>query len=102
MKRIYDEIQRLQPLGMGNPEPLFVSLNVPVRNVGIVGKDRSHLKFMVGCKGTTMLGAIAFGQGQWAGKTLDKMDLVYTIDRNDFNGTSTIQLNVKDLRPPGS
>ena len=64
-----------------------------------VGKDGSHLRFKAGCKGTT-LGAIAFGQGQKIREIKEKMDLVYTFDRNDFNGITTIQLNVKDLRAP--
>ena len=28
----------------------------------------------------------------------DKIDLLFNVERNTFNGTETLQLNIKDLR----
>lgn len=97
---LIDELDRLQPVGMGNPEPLFVSYNLRVRGARKVGRDASHLKLTVSAQNITY-DAIAFRQGQWADVKLEWVDLVYTLEVNEFNGRRTVQLNVRDLRPAG-
>jgi len=43
--------------------------------------------------------AIAFRQGEWAGKLPSRIDVVYTLEVNEWNKQKRLQLNVKDLRP---
>ncbi|MFW5713991.1 MAG: hypothetical protein ACOCYU_04900 [Brevefilum sp.] len=44
--------------------------------------------------------AIAFRQGYWLDQlsTGTRIDLAYRFEINEFNGRSTLQLNVKDIK----
>lgn len=90
----------LEPTGYGNPGAVFVSRNVRVVNHRAVGADAKHLKLSVS-DGKVTFDAIAFRLGDWAGKLPERIDLMYTLEINEFNGRTTLQLNVKDLKPAG-
>jgi single-stranded-DNA-specific exonuclease len=90
----------LEPTGYGNPGAVFVSRNVRVVNHRAVGADAKHLKLTVS-DGKVTFDAIAFRLGDWAGKLPERIDLMYTLEINEFNGRTTLQLNVKDLKPAG-
>jgi single-stranded-DNA-specific exonuclease len=96
---LYKRIQELSPFGMGNPEPIFVSTGVTVANTRILGKEANHLKLSV-YQDDKFFDAIAFNQADRAGglKIGTKVDLAYTIDENHWNGSSKIQLKVKDIK----
>ncbi|MEX0934926.1 MAG: single-stranded-DNA-specific exonuclease RecJ [Candidatus Paceibacterota bacterium] len=42
--KLWDEIQRLAPFGMGNPKPLFKFSDVVVQKISHFGKQSNHLK----------------------------------------------------------
>ena len=65
-----------------------------------VGKDQSHLKLTL-TDGRITYDAIAFRQGHWYGRLPANIDLMYTFERNEFNGNTTLQLNVRDLQAAG-
>jgi single-stranded-DNA-specific exonuclease len=90
----------LQPTGYGNRQAVFVTRDVKVSSHRTVGRDGSHLKMSV-TDGWITYDAIAFRQGHWSGQMPDSVDLLYTFERNEFNGRITLQINVKDLKPAG-
>jgi single-stranded-DNA-specific exonuclease len=94
------ELARLEPCGQANPQPLFLSKNVPVQRHRAVGKDGKHLKLTLGDRSKSWDG-IAFRQGDWANKLPDRLDLVYHLELNEWNGRTNLQLNVQDIRPAG-
>jgi single-stranded-DNA-specific exonuclease len=87
----------LQPTGMGNPTPVFMSSGLRVSRQKAVGADGSHLKFAV-TDGKITYDAIAFRQGYWIAQLPPRIDLMYTFELNEFNGQVSLQLNVKDIR----
>jgi len=91
-------IDQLQPTGMENPDALFVSRNLIVRNHRCVGADSKHLKLSVS-DGRIAYDAIAFRMGAWDKDMPAHVDLLYSFERNSYNGFETLQLNVKDLKP---
>lgn len=93
-----DEIERLQPTGMQNPDAVFVSRNLQVINARTVGSEATHLRLTVKDGGVTY-NAIAFRQGHWAGHLPPCIDLMYHYEMNSFNGRESMQLNVIDLKP---
>lgn len=93
-----EEIERLQPTGMQNPDAVFVSRNLQVINARTVGSEAAHLRLTVKDGGVTY-NAIAFRQGHWAGRLPPAIDLMYTYEMNSFNGRESMQLNVIDLKP---
>jgi len=97
---LYESLQKLSPFGMGNPEPTFVSRDVIVKNVRLVGNEGKHLKLSVSSRklGVGFEG-IAFGMGEKARIRIgDNIDIVYTIDENEWNGEKRLQLKIKDLK----
>jgi len=88
----------LQPTGMGNPAPIFMSSGLRVVRQKTVGTDGSHLKMAV-TDGKITYDAIAFRQGHWFAQLPPQIDLMYTYELNEFNGQLTLQLNVRDIRP---
>ena len=109
---LYESLQKLAPFGMGNPEPTFVSRNVVVEDMRLVGKEGKHLKLKLKVKSEKLkvIEGIGFGMGEMSSKIHigDKIDVVYTIDENEWlarrslgeggNGEKRLQLKIKDLR----
>jgi single-stranded-DNA-specific exonuclease len=93
-------INSLEPCGYGNPTPLFLSSNVRVLNPRTVGRDRAHLKFTV-AEGKRSFDAIAFRMGHQIGQLVERMDCVYHLEENEWNGRINLQLNIQDMRPAG-
>ena len=91
-------IDQLQPTGMENPDALFVSRNLMVKSHRCVGTDSKHLKLTVS-DGRVTYDAIAFKMGAWDKEMPERVDLLYSFERNTYNGFETLQLNVKDLKP---
>jgi single-stranded-DNA-specific exonuclease len=91
-------LEWLQPTGMGNPAPIFMSTGLKVTRQKAIGADGSHLKLAV-TDGNITYDAIAFRQGYWIAQLPQIIDLMYTFELNEFNGQITLQLNVKDIKP---
>lgn len=95
------ELAWLQPTGQGNPEALFVSRRLRVLRYRPVGRDSSHLRLTV-TDGLITYDAIAFRQGHWSGRMPPYVDLAYTFETNQYNGSYSLQLNVRDLKASGT
>ncbi len=93
-------LTQLEPCGYANPAPLLLSRQAIVRNARAVGTDGSHLKLALS-DGRGAWDAIAFHQGHWAGQLSGYIDVVYSLEINEWNERKRLQLNVKDLRPSG-
>lgn len=91
----------LQPTGYGNPEAVFVSRNVRVSGSRTVGGEGRHLKLTV-TDGHITFDAIAFRHGHLQPELPTHVDLLFNFEVNEFNGRSTLQLNIRDLKPAGT
>jgi len=103
-------LAQLEPCGYANPAPLLLSRRAIVLNARAVGTDGNHLKLALGdgharpsivskAASGHRWDAIAFRQGQWAGQPPPRIDVVYSLEVNEWRGEKRLQLNVKDLRP---
>lgn len=97
---LVDEIALMEPLGHGNPEPLFLSRGLTILEKRRVGNDGAHWKLTVRGEALPPTGCIAFGMGDYDERfeVGDEVDMVYTPQWNEFNGRCDIQLNVHDIR----
>jgi single-stranded-DNA-specific exonuclease len=91
-------ISSLAPFGRGNPAPTFMTRTVTVRDARTVGRNSSHLKLRLSGNGSE-LEAIAFGLGPRLPELDRTIDVVYTIDINDWGGRRRLELKVIDFRP---
>ena len=94
-------LSQFEPFGPQNMSPVFLTKNV--KDTGYakpLGKDNEHLKLFVKQNGSEGMGAIGFGMGDKLEltKNQNSFDIAYHIDENEFNGTVTVQLRLKDLR----
>ena len=94
-------LSQFEPFGPQNMSPIFLTKNV--KDTGYakpLGKDNEHLKLFVKQNGSEGMGAIGFGMGDKLEltKNQNSFDIAYHIDENEFNGTVTVQLRLKDLR----
>jgi single-stranded-DNA-specific exonuclease len=93
-------LEDFQPTGYGNPEAVFVSRNVHVKNSRTVGQDGKHLKLIL-LNGQVTYDAIGFRLGYLQPELPLKVDLLYTFESNEYNGRTSLQLNLKDVKPSG-
>jgi single-stranded-DNA-specific exonuclease len=89
------QLESLAPYGSMNPEPILHARQVTASHPSVVGNN--HLKMRVTSRGAACP-SIWFGRGHFAG-TLQESDLeiIFTPQLNYWNGTSTIQLKLKDI-----
>lgn len=93
-KRLVEEIEKLKPFGIGNPQPIFASFDVVIDNLRTVG-DGKHLKFNVGG-----IDGIGFGMGDLYNliNNKPKVNLAYSLELDRYNGMERLRLKVKDLK----
>ncbi len=96
-KGFYKIISQMEPFGPQNLRPQFVARNVMDTGYSKIVKE-DHIKFNVKQNGTTLSG-IGFGL---AGKfhlleSKEPIDIVFTINENEWNDTVTLQLMVIDI-----
>jgi single-stranded-DNA-specific exonuclease len=91
----------LQPTGMGNRSALFLTRNALVKYQRAIGKDNTHLKLILGDAQRVSHDAIAFRMGHLAGNLPNRVDLIFAFEKNEYNGQSYLQLNIRDIRPVG-
>ena len=89
-------LEDLQPTGFGNPGALFRA-KAEVLEARAIGADGAHLKLTL-TQGDRELPAIAFGQGAWARRAPDALDVLFTPKFNTYNGVTSTQLEVRALR----
>ena len=99
--KLYRILIQMAPFGPKNMKPVFVSHNcIDKGGSRLVGKDQDHLKLeLVDSKGTVTQG-IGFGLGQHHSKVKQKnpFSILYTLDENEFNGSVSLQLLIKDIK----
>jgi len=93
-------LKQMGPFGPKNMKPVFATSSV--RDNGYakrVGADKSHLKLnIINGADQKTYNAIAFGLGDKINSIQNDFDIVYTIDENEWNGNTSIQLLVKDIK----
>lgn len=94
-----EKISLLSPFGMGNREPLFLSENVTVEEVKLIGSDKRHLKLKLHQGKGKILDAVGFGMAENMPLVRgDILDIVYTFDKNVWNGRESLQLKLRDFK----
>ncbi|WP_440120560.1 single-stranded-DNA-specific exonuclease RecJ [Tenacibaculum sp. Ill] len=93
-------IQQMAPFGPLNMKPIFTTTAVRDNGYGKqVGADSSHLKLnLIYGSDQKTYNAIGFGLGDKITSTQNDFDIAYTLDENTWNGYTSIQLMLKDLK----
>lgn len=105
---LYEKISQLEPFGLGNHEPVFLLRGVRVVEARTVGAQGQHLKLKIqnselrikeGDRPGTTIDCIGFGMGRESSLAAGNLvDLVFTINPDDYSGPGRILLKIKDFK----
>lgn len=92
------ELKLLEPFGINNPSPIFLLRGILIKAIRPIGKDGKHLKLTI-MKADQYVDCIGFNFGSYYNdlKIGQKIDLVVSIDINDFLGQQSVQLIIRDI-----
>jgi single-stranded-DNA-specific exonuclease len=93
------ELSHLEPFGVANPVPHFILRDLTLERVTELGGGK-HLKLQVGREGishTAML--FSTPRSRFPYVEGDRIDLLCTVDINEFRDIRTVQLIVQDFKP---
>lgn len=98
--KVAEHIMRLGPFGQGNPRPIFA-----VRNCRILtppkrmGRSGGTVGLLLG-QGEARMRAVGFGMGELVDHLvgIDTIDLAAQPVLNTFNGRTSVELQIKDVR----
>lgn len=93
-----DELERLEPYGMGNPEPVF-EIDGMVRDYKQIGKLKNHFKLQIK-KNKEVLNAIMFNDEYLNDNLCSdlKIDIIGNIKKNEWNNIVKPQMIMKDIQ----
>lgn len=94
-------LKQFAPFGPGNMTPIFMAEQVRDTGYGKgVGEAEKHLKLTLTQKGSRPIGAIGFNLGNRLDqiKNKNRFDIAFSLEENEWNGQTTLQLKLRDLR----
>lgn len=100
--KFFSVLKQFGPFGPGNMKPVFSTSKVmDYGSSRLVGKDQEHLKMeLVDSSSENVMNGIAFGMYEYNDhlKSLNPLDICYTLEENTFNGNTNIQLMIRDIK----
>lgn len=96
---VVNEIERLEPHGLGNPRPLLLASQVRIMGAPrIVGELKNHLQLRM-VQGNSQIKAIGWNMAEKAKELTanTSCSIVFHPSINEWNGRRDVQLELKDL-----
>lgn len=99
-----DIINSFAPFGMSNTEPIFLTNNLEVVDLKLLGQERQHLKIRVIDKSSessySSFEVIGFGMGLRANELRlgSNVDIAYNLTRDTWMGKTKMSLRLRDFR----
>ena len=93
---IMKDLQRLEPFGMGNPEPIFMSAPERASRVQVIGKK--HLRMKLHC-GDMVADGFAYNMSERRHLLEGQFSLAYVPKVTTRRGKPHLELRIKDIRP---
>ena len=97
-EELVTELNKLEPTGNGNRQPIFMIHRARILETRTVGKEDKHLKLRVARAGQPALDAIGFNLGHWMSKMGEEVDLAFTLEINEWKERRSVQLRLEDVR----
>ena len=95
---LYQQIESLQPWGIGNRTPVFWSPNARVIEQQVVGNNHLKLKLQED-NSSKIIKAIAWRWGEYF-KLPNRLDIAYKLKENNWLGETNIELELVGVRLP--
>ena len=96
----YNILKQFEPFGPNNMRPVFCTRNVRDYQGNSRIVKEQHIKFVIDNGRGTVVDGIGFRMADKFRYTHPgAFDIVYTLDENEFNGQTKLQMKVIDIRP---
>ena len=100
---LFDELVKFEPFGKNNEAPIFLAKDFSISSLRVVGNGSKHLKLELKSENLPQKSfkAIGFGLVKNGGADLkigDRVDLVFEILKDEWNGRRDLQLKIKDIK----
>lgn len=94
-----ERVAALEPFGMGNPKPVFVSRRCQVLSCDTMGNGGAHIRLALVDEGGRKVKAVGFKMGKRLLDILHKpeLDIAYTMTINDWNGRRSAECHLIDV-----
>ena len=88
----------LEPIGEANKMPIFAFKNLKIDSIRSLTEGK-HIKLTLKSNNNTYINAIGFNLGYLVDEFVigDKVDVAGNLEINSFNGTDSVQINLKDM-----
>ncbi len=96
----YQTTQRLAPFGHGNPVPVFLSQGVELVEQRTMGNAGEHLRMKLR-QGRTSWDGVAFRLRDHIPEIAPRLDIVYNLEIDRWNGQEKLRLNILDFKKSG-
>ncbi|MBS4065985.1 MAG: single-stranded-DNA-specific exonuclease RecJ [Chitinophagaceae bacterium] len=94
----YNILQQMEPYGPENMRPVFISRKVTDAGYSKIVKEQ-HLRLVLKQNNVVLTGIIFRAAHLFPVVQQGPVDVVYTLDENEWNGSVSLQLKVLDIRP---
>lgn len=94
---LISDIERLQPFGSENPNPIFAMYNLTLNQKKLMGSNKNHLKLVVEDSQNNTYDCIWWSKGDISLNSGDILDIAFCPQLNTFNGNTTIQFILQDV-----
>ena len=98
--RLVKFLQLLEPVGQGNPRPVFLSKRLTPFGARTMGADEAHLRLSLR-DGGAVWNAVAFRMGHRIGELRGPIDAVYHIKTDYWQGRERQELELIDFAAAG-
>jgi single-stranded-DNA-specific exonuclease len=96
----FNSIQQLSPFGRGNPAPTFLSRRAEIVDCRTMGNSAQHLRLKLR-QGGTVWDGVGFGLGCYLAEISPRLDIVYNLEIDRWQGKEKLRLNILDFAPSG-
>jgi single-stranded-DNA-specific exonuclease len=94
----FSAVQKLSPFGRGNPAPTFLSRRTEIIDCRTMGNSAQHLRLKVK-QGGTVWDGVGFGLGCYLAEISPRLDIVYNLEIDRWQGRENLRLNILDFAP---
>jgi single-stranded-DNA-specific exonuclease len=94
----FETIQSMEPFGVGNPLPTFLSRRARVIERRMIGNNGDHLMLKLAQNGITW-DAVGFSLGSYFEEITPHLDIVYNVQQDTWNGHERLRLSLLDFAP---
>ncbi|MCF6276689.1 MAG: single-stranded-DNA-specific exonuclease RecJ [Candidatus Magasanikbacteria bacterium] len=102
---MYNYVQRFEPFGKDNEKPKYLANELTITHIQQMGKGGKHVRLMVKHRSQRIFKVVGWNlcgrkEKDWCQilRIGDKIDIVFELGINEWNGTTELQRTIIDIR----